>query len=63
MSSDERRVQQPASGDGERLAHGEVCSSSTTTALPGAGSSPTPKAKAPDSTWPSTAETARQLTV
>ena len=45
------------------LAHGEVCRRSTTTALPGAGFSPTPKAKAPDSTWPSTLETARQLTV
>ena len=53
------RSQRPASASA--WAQGEVCSSSTTTASPAAW--PTPKAKAPDSTWPSTAETARQLTV
>ena len=45
------------------MIHGDVCSSSTTTSLPGVGTSPTPKAKAPLSTCPSTADTTRQLTV
>ena len=40
------------------------CSSrSTVLTLPGAGAVPTPKANAPLATWPSTAETLRQLTV
>ena len=45
------------------LVQGDVRSRSTTISLPGAGVWPTPKAKAPLSTWPSTAETTRQLTV
>ena len=54
---DEARVEQPRARRRHRVTHGDVCSSSTTTSLPGAGVSPTPNAKAPFSTWPSTAET------
>ena len=59
----EAGVEQPLADRREAVVQPEVFSRATVLTLPGAGATPTPKAKAPLATCPSTADTERQLTV